>query len=61
MKVKDLIEELKSFNPNAEISRDDSETILLSFIAEGGADKKNTKYIFIEKADYVDGRFGTES
>ena len=54
MQVKDLIEELKTFNPNAEISRDDSETILLSYISECGADKTNTKYVFIEQCDYVD-------
>ena len=60
MLVEELIEELKTFNPKAEISRDDSETILLSYICEGGADKTNTKYVFIEQCDYVDDRFGSE-
>lgn len=54
MIVSEFIELLKSFNPDAEISRDDSETILLSFISEGGASMKTTKYVFIEKADYVE-------
>jgi len=52
MIVKELIEELKQFNPDAEITRDDSETILLSYIIEGGADKSNTELVFIEKCDY---------
>lgn len=52
MIVSDLIEELKTFNPNAEISRDDSETIILSFISMNGENKSNTKMVFIEKADY---------
>ena len=57
MKVKELIELLKNYNPDAEITRDDSETILLSYIPEnkGGAD--TTKLVFIEKKDYVDDRF----
>ena len=53
MIVSELIEALKTFNPDAEISRDDSETILLSYISEDGANEKTTKYVFIEKADYV--------
>ena len=57
MIVQELIDELKTYNPNAEISRDDSETILLSFIGEN---KNDAGYVFIEKADYVDDRFGTE-
>ena len=57
MIVSELIEELKTFNPNAEISRDDSETILLSYICEDKADKTNTKMVFIEKCDYDDDRF----
>ena len=60
MIVSELIEKLKAFNPNAEISRDDSETILLSYICESGADKSNTKMVFIEKCDYVDDRFSPE-
>ena len=61
MLVEQLIEELKTFNPKAEISRDDSETILLSYISEGGVDKTNTKLVFVEKCDYVDDRFSSES
>ena len=61
MIVSELIEELKQYNPDAEISRDDSETILLSYIAEGGADASTTEMIFIEKCDYADDRFGSES
>ena len=57
MIVSELIEELKAFNPDAEITRDDSETILLSFICEDGANQSNTKMVFIEKCDYVDDRF----
>jgi len=57
MLIKEFIEELKKYNPNAEITRDDSETILLSYIAEGGADRCNTKLVFIEKCDYADERF----
>ena len=61
MLVEELIEELKTFNPKAEITRDDLETILLSYISEGGADKTNTKLVFVEKCDYVDDGFNSES
>lgn len=54
MIVQELIEELKTFNPLAEITRDDSETILLSYLDEGGADKTNTRMVFIQKRDYVE-------
>lgn len=38
MIVSELIEELKTFNPDAEVSRPDSETIELSYISvDGGA------------------------
>ena len=60
MIVSELINELKKFNPNAEISRDDSETILLSYICEDGADMSTTEMVFIEKCDYVDDRFSSE-
>ena len=36
MIISEFIEELKTFNPLAEITRDDSETILLSYLDEGG-------------------------
>ena len=57
MMVEELIEELKHYNPKAEITRDDSETIFLSYIPKnrGGAD--TTELVFIEKRDYVDDRF----
>ena len=57
MLVKELIEELKQYNPDAEITRDDSETILLSYICENGTDRSDTKLVFIEKCDYADERF----
>ena len=52
MNVKELIDWLKTFNPEAEISRDDSETVSLSYISENGESKRTTKMVFIEKADY---------
>lgn len=54
MKVKELIEELKGFNPDAEITRDDSETIELSYICSDGATKETTKLVFVEMRDYVE-------
>ena len=61
MKVKELIEELKTFNPEAEITRDDSETIVLSYIdMDDEWDKTTTELVFVEKADYVDDRFSSE-
>lgn len=57
MKVSELIEELKHYNPDAEITRDDSETIFLSYVPKnkGGAD--TTELVFVEKRDYIDDRF----
>lgn len=52
MIVKELIEELKTFNPDAEVTRPDSETITLSYICDDGADKSNTPIVFIEMSDY---------
>ena len=54
MKVQELIDELQTYNPNAEVTTPYSETIELSYISEGGADKSNTQIVFIEWADYVD-------
>lgn len=51
MKVSELIEQLKTFNPDAEVTRPDSETICLSYICEGGRDKSNTPIVFIEMCD----------
>jgi hypothetical protein len=60
MKVKELQKLLDNYNPDAEITRDDSETICLSYIPKnrGGAD--TTELVFIEKCDYVDDRFDIE-
>lgn len=52
MIVSELIEQLKTFNPDAEITRPDSETILLSYICGNGVDKSNTPLVFIEMSDY---------
>ena len=52
MKISEFIEQLKKFNPDAEISRDDSETIVLSYICDDGATHETTKMVFIEMADY---------
>ena len=54
MIVSELIEELKSYNPNAEVTTPYSETIELSFISGDG--KSNAEIVFIEWADYVDDR-----
>ena len=62
MIVSELIEELKEYNPDAEITTPYSETICLSYIdADGKYDKSNTPFVFIEQADYVDNRFDAES
>lgn len=54
MKVRELIDELKTYNPNAEVTTPYSETIELSFISINGYDKSNTPIVFIEQRDYVD-------
>ena len=52
MKVKNLIKELKEYNPEADITLTTSETIILSYISEDeGETKKTTKQIFIEGDD----------
>ena len=62
MNVRELIEELKSFNPDAEITRDDSETICLSYIDDDGKyDNSTAELVFVEKADYVDDRFDSDN
>lgn len=58
MKVSELIKELQTYNPDAEITTPYSETIELSYISEGEVDKSNTKVVFIEWRDYVDGGCG---
>lgn len=54
MKVKELIGELEKYNPEAEVTRTDSETIYLSFI---GDSIETAGVIFVEPRDYVDDRF----
>ena len=51
MKVSEFIEELKEYNPDAEITTPYSETIGLSFIGE---DKMDAGIVFIEWKDYVE-------
>ena len=52
MKVKDLIEQLKCFNPNANISLKTSEDITLSYICENGHTPTTTLQVFIEPSDF---------
>ena len=54
MNVAQLIDELTQYNPDAEVTREDSETVFLSFIGET---KEDAKFVFVEKRDYVDDRF----
>lgn len=51
MLIKDFIKSLETFNPNAEISLVDSESIYLSYICEDGATPLTTKQVFIEGCD----------
>ena len=60
MKISEFIEQLKKFNPDAEISRDDSETIVLSYICDDGGTPETTKMVFIEMADYEGCRCDSE-
>ena len=53
MLIEEFIEKLSEFNPKAEITTPYSETIELSWISEGGADKKDTKIVFIEGRDFI--------
>ena len=53
MIVSELIDELKEYNPDAEITTPYSETICLAWIYDNGKyDKSNTPFVFIEQADY---------
>lgn len=54
MKVSELIDELQQYNPEAEVTRVDSETIYLSFV---GDSMDSAKVVFVEARDYVDERF----
>lgn len=51
MLIEEFIEELSQFNPKAEITTPYSETIELSWISADGADKEDTKLVFIEGRD----------
>jgi hypothetical protein len=51
MKVKELIEELKNYNPEATVSLICSESVAISYICEGGATPQTTQHIFIEGID----------
>lgn len=53
MKVEELIDELKTYNPDAEVTTPYSETIELSFIDIGGG-KSDTPVVFVEQRDYVE-------
>ena len=53
MLIEEFIEKLSEFNPKAEITTPYSETIELSWISEDGADKKDTKIVFIEGRDFI--------
>lgn len=53
MKVKELIEELKGFNPEATVSLVCSETVAISYIDEYGETPETTKHIFIEGVDDI--------
>ena len=51
MKINDLVEQLKGFNPKADVSLVDSEDIYISYISEDGATPLTTKQVFIEGCD----------
>lgn len=52
MKVKDLINSLKEYNPNANVVLTTSEEIFLSFIGDENTSKKNAEVVFIEGCDF---------
>lgn len=52
MKNWQLIEELKKYNMDADVSLTTSEDICISYICENGDTEKTTKQIFIEGCDY---------
>ena len=54
MKVKDLIEYLKKFNPNANVSLTTSEDIFISYISEENVTPLTTQQLFIEDCDEFD-------
>ena len=55
MIVSELIDELKQYNPEAEVTCVDSETIELSYVdCDGEYTQSNTPLVFIERRDYVE-------
>ena len=58
MKIKDLITELKTYNPEAEVTTPYSEDIMLSYISEdfegNKLTKETTRVVFIEWSDEVE-------
>lgn len=59
MKVKKLINELKQFNPDADITLTTSESITLSYISKdpltnNELNKQTTSQVFIEPADFCE-------
>lgn len=56
MKCDKLIETLKNYNPNADVTTPYSEDICISYIDDDGKyDKHTTPIIFIEWSDYMNG------
>ena len=52
MLVQELVDILKEYNPNAEITLTYSEDIVISFIdCDGCYTKSNTPFVFIEPVD----------
>ena len=57
MNVRDLIDELMTFNPDAEVVTDASESVFISFISEADGKhftKSDTPFVFIDECDLDD-------
>lgn len=55
MIVSELIHHLKKYNPRAEVTCVDSETIELSYVdCDGKYDESTTPVVFVERRDYAD-------
>ena len=52
MILADLLKQLGTFNPKANVSLVDSEDIYISYISEDGATPQTTKQVFLESCDY---------
>ena len=57
MKNKQLIEILKGFNPEADVSLTTCEEIVVSYVCTNGATKETTKQIFIEEENTCESCF----